>query len=83
MGSMLVIGIIIVAILLLLLILRCLAKRSSKLGKCYNAIKRKLFFNTLLRYVLQSTLKLQIAACTVLTYDKMTTKEVTIETSKT
>ena len=58
MGSMLVIGLIILAILLLLLLLRCLAQKSTKIGKCYNAIKKKLFYNTFLRYVLQSTLKL-------------------------
>ena len=36
------------------------------------SIKKKLFYNTFLRYVLQSTLKLQIAAGAVIGYDVMT-----------
>lgn len=58
MGAMLVIGAIIVAILLLLLLLRMASKKFQCAQKVSDAIKRKLFYNTLLRYVLQSTLKL-------------------------
>ena len=69
MGAMLLIGLLICLLLLILLLLRICTKRSPCARRVYEAIKKKLFYNTLLRFVLQSTLKLQIAASTVLAYD--------------
>ena len=71
-GVFLLIGIFIVLIFLLLgllyLIQRCCPGR---IRKCYQLIKKKLLYNTILRYVLQSTLKIQIAAYTILLYNHM------------
>lgn len=75
MGAMLLIGFLICILLLILLLLRVCTKKSPCVRRVYETIKKKLFYNTFLRFVLQSTLKLQIAASTVLTYDKMMAKE--------
>lgn len=80
MGAMLLIAAIIFAVLILLVLLRLAQKRSACAKKAFDVIKKKLFWNTFLRYVLQSTLKLQIAACKVILFDKMTTQIVTKET---
>ena len=58
MGSMLILGLIIVGILILLFVLAIIARKCTCVQKSYVAIKKKLFYNTFLRYVLQSTLKL-------------------------
>ena len=52
MGSMLVIGFIILFIVLLLVLLGLCGRKSEKIRKCSSAIKKKLFYNTFLRYVL-------------------------------
>ena len=67
-GAMLLIAGAILIVLVLLCILKCCTKRSKCTKKIYDLIKKKLFYNAFLRYVLQSTLKLQIAACTILFY---------------
>lgn len=52
MGAMLLIAAIILAILILLLLLIILSKRCACAKKASEAIKKKLFFNALLRYIL-------------------------------
>ena len=58
MGAMLAIAFIILCIAVLLCLLKVLGRRCNCLRKTYIAIKKKLFYNTFLRYILQSTLKL-------------------------
>lgn len=66
---MLGVGIAVCALFLILYVL-FLASRYLKCANfLYQKVKRKILFNAALRYVLQSTLKLQIAACTVIVYD--------------
>ena len=76
MGSFLVIGIGIGVILLILIVLRLLALASTHFMKLFLWIKRKMEYSMLLRFVLQSTLKLHVAACTVIVYERLTAKEV-------
>lgn len=83
MGTMLVIAVAILFILLLLLLLKLCASRVQCVRRLYQSIKRKLFYNTFLRFVLQSTLKLQFAACTVIAYDELIAAEASGETQKT
>ena len=75
MGAMLLIAAVLVFTILILVFLRFIAKRCPCAQKAYVSIKKKLFYNTLLRYVLQSTLKLQIAAGAVIGYDMLTTSQ--------
>ena len=77
------IGLLIVVLLALLLILRILADCIPILMKLYQYLKEKMLYNALLRFVLQSTLKFQIAACTVIVYDRLTTKQVVEPTEQT
>ena len=62
-GIMLVIALIIALLLLLDRLLKLLVKRYSWLQKLYKLIHDKIFYNLFIRYILQSTLKIQIAAC--------------------
>ena len=64
------------ALLVLLLLFRALAGCIPKVMKLYLYLKKTMLYNALIRFVLQSTLKLQITACTVIAYDRLTTKEV-------
>ena len=68
---MLFIGFAIFTILLLLGLLGIVAKKSERGQRIFKAIKKKLLFNSILRYVLQSTLKLQIAAFTIVFYEEL------------
>ena len=52
MGAMLLIAAIIFAVLVLLVLLRVAQKRCACAKKAFDAIKKKLFWNTFLRYVL-------------------------------
>ena len=80
MGAMLLIASALVFTILILILLKFIAKKCPCAQKAYVSIKKKLFYNTFLRYVLQSTLKLQIAAGAVIGYDLMTSYEDTKET---
>lgn len=71
MGAMLALGVAILIVLIVLCLLSLCVKRSPRAQRIYTAIKKKLFYNTFLRYVLQSSLKLQIAACTTMFYSRM------------
>ena len=71
-GAMLIIGVAVGLVFLLLLLLYVLSQHIKCFEKVFNAVKRKVVFNAALRYVLQSSLKLQVAASTVLVYDKWT-----------
>ena len=76
MGAMLVIGLALVILLVLLLVLSILAKRHTCIERVFSFLKKKLVYNAVLRFILQSTVKFQIAACTVLSYERLTSKEV-------
>ena len=65
-GIMLVIALAIVLLLLLLRILKCLKHRYQWIKKLHKQIHEKIFYNLFIRYVLQSTLKVQIATCTTI-----------------
>ena len=71
MGAMLGLGIVIILLLIVLGLLLLCVKRSPRAKRIYTALSKKLFYNTFMRYVLQSSLKLQIAACTVLFYSQL------------
>ena len=67
MGSMPLIALAILLLISFMLLARCLARWSVRFGRLCNYLKQKLFYNVLIRYVLQSTLKMQISALTVIT----------------
>ena len=75
MGAFLVIGIAIGVVLLVLILMRLLAMASARVMKCFNLLRAKMEYGVLLRFVLQSALKLQIATCTVVAYERLTVKE--------
>ena len=75
MGAFLVIGIAIGSILVIMVLLRLLANMSPRIMRWFNVLKRKMQYGALFRYVLQSTLKLHVAACTVIVYERLTVKE--------
>ena len=75
MGAFLVIGIAIGAVLLVLVLMRLLAIASARVMKCFNLLRAKMEYGVLLRFILQSALKLQIATCTVVAYERLTVKE--------
>ena len=81
-GSFLVIAIVLGVIILLTLVLRLVASRSEFLMKIYKFLKNKFMYNSMLRFVLQNSLKLQVAACTVIAYNRLTTQQDTEETKK-
>ena len=82
MGAMSVIGSALAGLVVLLFILWFLSKRFTSINKLYLMLKRKLQYSAVLRFVLQSTVKFQIAACTVICYDRLTSKEIIEPTSK-
>ena len=82
-GAMPLIALIILLCIGLMLLTRCLARKSARIGKLCAYLKRKLFYNTLLRYVLQSTLKMQFAALAVITCAKAAEGQSEAETSTT
>ena len=73
-GSFLVIGIAMGVVLLIMILMRLLAMASPRIMKCFIYLKNKMQYGAPLRYVLQSTLKLHIAACTVIAYERLTVK---------
>ena len=73
-GAVIMIIIIILTLTALLLLFRSLAGYIPILMKLYRYLKKRMKYNALLRFILQSTLKIQITACTVIVYDSLTTK---------
>ena len=57
MGVMLVILVAIIFVIVLLLLFICLCKRSPKILNIFQKIKAKIFWNSILRFILQSYLK--------------------------
>ena len=76
MGAMLAIGLVLAILLALLLVLSILARRCNCIEQAFSFFKKKLVYNAVLRFILQSTVKFQIAACTVLSFEKLTSREV-------
>lgn len=62
-GIMLVLALGIVLLTLLLKLMSCLLNRFEWPRKKLKQLKDKLFYNMFIRYILQSTLKIQISAC--------------------
>ena len=80
---MLALGVIVLLLLIILGLLLLCVKRSARAQRIYTALSKKLFYNTFMRFVLQSSLKLQIAACTVIFYAQMLTSGETLQASET
>ena len=62
MGVMLLIAFMILVVILVLGLLRFLIFTDYRIYRVYMVIKQRIFYNTIFRYIMQSTLKLQIAA---------------------
>lgn len=70
MGITLIFGFIILFVLLLLIGMKYTVHYKYSWYKYYETIRRKIFYNTFIRYFLQSNLKLQIAfSFTYISYD--------------
>ena len=54
-------GLVLVLLLIVLVVVKFAKRVCSKLSKCYEIIKKKLLYGSLIRYVLLGTLKLQIS----------------------
>ena len=67
MGAMLLLAFVLIFIALLMVILYFMSKKCGR--QCYETLKKKLLYNPFLRYVLQSSLKLQMASCAVIFFD--------------
>ena len=67
MGIMFVIAFCIVLFLLLFRLLKCIALSDYRYYRIYMTIHDAMFYNLFIRYVIQSTLKIQVAAVTTLT----------------
>ncbi len=67
MGMMLLIGCCVLFAVLLILIVGLLMLFNFKLYRIFRNLLRKVFYNTFIRYLLQSTLKLQIASLITIT----------------
>jgi hypothetical protein len=67
MGMMLLIGCCLLIAVLLTLVVGLLMLFNFKLYRLFRNLLRKVFYNTFIRYILQSTLKLQIASLTTMT----------------
>ena len=65
-GIMLVIALAIVLFLLILVLMKYLGRRYERVSELYKNLRNKVYYNTLIRYVIQSTLKIQIASCTTI-----------------
>ena len=66
MGLMLLVGGALATVVLLLSVSVYFFSSNFKRYKLYRGLKQKIFYNSIIRYVLQSTLKLQIASMTTL-----------------
>ena len=67
MGMMLLIGCCVLFAVLLILVVGLLMLFNFKLYRIFRNLLRKVFYNTFIRYLLQSTLKLQIASLMTIT----------------
>ena len=67
MGMMLLIGCCVLFAVLLILVVGLLMLFNFKLYRIFRNLLRKVFYNTFIRYLLQSTLKLQIASLITIT----------------
>ena len=65
-GIMFVIALAIAILLILLRLIKCLEHRYQWVRKLHKWIHDRIFYNLFIRYILQSTLKVQIAACTTI-----------------
>ena len=72
---MFIIGLVLAAMLALLLMTAILARFSVQCKKLFEKLKKVLIFNALIRFVLQSTVELQVAACAVISYDRLASKQ--------
>ena len=72
---MFIIGLFLAAMLALLLTTAILARFSGQCKKLFEKLKKVLIFNALIRFVLQSTVELQVAACAVISYDRLASKQ--------
>ena len=66
MGIMFVVAFCIVLFLLLFRLLRCIALSNYRYFRIYMTVHDAIFYNLFIRYVIQSTLKIQVAALTTL-----------------
>lgn len=66
MGIMLIFGVLGVLILSIILILSLFGRKNQKIQAVIQKLKQKIFYNSFIRYVFQSTLKLQIAAASTI-----------------
>ena len=64
---MFVIALGILIFLLFFRLLKCIALTDYKYYKIYMTVYETMFYNLFIRYILQSTLKIQVAACITLT----------------
>jgi len=66
MGVMLLLALLLLIITAVLLVIKCLVKHNPTAFKLYFKIHKRVFYNLFIRYVFQSTLKMQIATCTTI-----------------
>ena len=66
MGIMLLFAFILLVFCACLLCVACAVRQVPEANASYGKVKRKIFWNAFIRYVLQSTLKTQIGAAAVL-----------------
>ena len=61
-GIMLIFTILLVAVVVLLIVAACILRKNKKAQELFKKIKEKLFWNTFIRFVVQSTLAMQLSA---------------------
>ena len=66
MGVMVVIAGGIALLVLILGIMSCVVKKNKTANNVYQKICRNVYYNLFIRYIIQSTLKMQIATCTTI-----------------
>ena len=81
-SSMFLIGLVLAALLVILLLTWILAKRFLRCKKAFELLKKKLIYNAIIRFILQSSVELQVAACTVISYDRHASKPLKEPTDK-
>lgn len=79
---MFLIGLVLAALLVILLLTWLLAKRFLRCKKAFELLKKKLIYNAIIRFILQSSVELQVAACTVISYDRHASKPLKEPTDK-
>ena len=71
MGMMLLIGCSVAVVILLVLVFSIVAALNYKIYRIYKMILQMILYNTLIRYVLQSILKLSVGSLTTITAQKL------------